>query len=93
MPMCKCKRTLGGLDGGLRSGMKKLFTLFALPLLIGGCVNTDTQIKMKCALGLSQEEFDFDNAKEYAKEIESITGLKGINYAEVSAFCKQYRQF
>ena len=73
--------------------MKKLFTLFALPLLIGGCVNIDTQIKMKCALGLSQEEFDFDNAKEYAKEIESITGLKGTNYADVSAFCKQYRQF
>ncbi len=73
--------------------MKKLFTLFALPLLIGGCVNIDTQIKMKCALGLSQEEFNFDNAKEYAKEIDSITGLKGTNYADVSAFCKQYRQF
>ena len=91
--MCKCKRTPGGLQVGLKSGMRKLIALFALPLLIGGCVNTDTQIKMKCALGLSQEEFNFNNAKGYAKEIESITGLKGTNYAEVSAFCKQYRQF
>ena len=73
--------------------MKKLIAFFTLPLLIGGCVNIDTQIKMKCALGLSQEEFNFDNSKEYAKEIERITGLKGTNYAEVSAFCKQYRQF
>lgn len=56
-------------------------------------MNTDTQIKMKCSLGLSQEQFNFDKAKEYAKELEAITGLKGTNYAEVSAFCKQYRQF
>ncbi|ABI47208.1 hypothetical protein [Synechococcus sp. CC9311] len=73
--------------------MKNLIPFLALPLLVGGCVNTDTQIKMNCALGLSQESFNPEKAEEYAKELERITGLKGTNYAEVSAFCKQYRQF
>ena len=91
--MCKCKRAQRGLVERLRLGMKKIISFIALPLLVGGCVNTDTQIKMKCSLGLSQEQFNFDKAKEYAKELEAITGLKGTNYAEVSAFCKQYRQF
>ena len=74
--------------------MKNIIPLFALPFLLVGCVNndTDTQIKMNCALGFSRKG-GADNVKEYAQALRRITGFKDASLSEVSAFCKEYRNF